>query len=232
MKNIISKTRFCVFSFSVFFFILLAFSSIAAQAQSVSPELSVSGFRLGEETENAKRLQNYSPRYDGETGQPKYLFYNEYGTQVLSLTALSKERPFLLVRLEVFAVGKSYQHKHYQLKDTGFFVTESGFFIGERPSAASMLFAVANVTEAKDVIGKKGAPQSDEKDGKARTISYRLNAAGESVAGQAQFKKASLDSPPAPTSAGFYQAEYRFVKNRLRRFSFSIDASLLKTPKF
>lgn len=234
MKNIFSKTSSRVFSFSisvsVSFFILLVFSAAAAQTQSAAPELSVSGFRLGEEVENAKRLQNFSPRFDEQTGQPKYLFYNEYGTQVLSLTALSKERPFLLIRLEVFAVGKSYQQKHYQLKDTAFFVTESGFFIGERPSATSMLFAVANVTGTKDVIGKKGAPQSDEKDGKTRTIFYRLNAAGGSVAGQAQFKETSIGSTSA--SAEFYKAEYRFVKNRLRRFSFSIDAASLKSPKF
>ncbi|HEX8639075.1 MAG TPA: hypothetical protein VF692_13485 [Pyrinomonadaceae bacterium] len=226
MKNIISKTSFRFF----FFFILLVISVAFAKAQTARPELSVSGFRLGEETENAKRLQSFSPRYDEETGQPKYLFYNEFGTQVLSLTALSKERPFLLVRIEVFAVGKSYQQKHYQLNDTGFFVTESGFFIGERPSATSMLFAVANVTGAKDVIGKKGSPQSDEKEGKARTISYRLSVAGESVAERAQFKETALGSTSASTE--FYKAEYLFVKNRLRRFSFSIDAASLKIPKF
>ena len=234
MKQIISNTSFRVFScsisISISFFILLVFSGIAAQAQSALPELSVSGFRLGEEAENAKRLQKFSPCYDEQTGQPKYLFYNEYGTQVLALTALSKERPFLLVRLEVFAVGKSYQQKHYQLKDTAFFVTESGFFIGERPSTTSMLFAVANVTGAKDVIGKKGAPQSDEKDDKTRTIFYRFNTAGDSVAGGAQFKEAALGA--APISTEFYKAEYRFIKNRLRRFSFSIDAASLKTPKF
>lgn len=232
MQNIISVTSSRFFYISFFFFSLLVFSDVSAHAQSVQPELSVSGFRLGDEADNAKRLQNYSPRFDEQTGQPKYLFYNEFGTQVLSLTAHSKERPFLLVRLEVFAVGKSYQHKHYQLKDTGFFVTESGFFIGERPSAGSMIFGVANVTGAKDVIEKKGAPAADEKDGKARTISYRLDAAGESAAGGTQFKDAALGATPAQTFAGFYKAEYRFVNNRLRRFSFSIDASSLKIPKF
>ena len=234
MKQIISNTSFRVFSCSISipisFFILLVFSNIAAQAQSALPELSVSGFRLGEEAENAKRLQKFSPRYDEQTGQPKYLFYNEYGTQVLALTALSKERPFLLVRLEVFAVGKFYQQKHYQLKDTAFFVTESGFFIGERPSTTSMLFAVANVTGEKDVIGKKGAPHSDEKDDKTRTIFYRFNTAGDTVSGGAQFKEAALGA--ASISTEFYKAEYRFIKNRLRRFSFSIDAASLKTPKF
>lgn len=230
MKHIISKTSCRFFSFFILSFILSVFSNAFVQAQTAQPELSVSGFRLGAEAENAKRLQSFSPRYDDETGQPKYLFYNEFGTQILSLTAISKERPFLLVKIEVFAVGKSYQQKHYQLKDTSFFVTESGFFIGERPSATSMLFAVANVTGAKDVIGKKDAPQSDEKNGKARTIFYRLNADGKSVAGEAQFKETALGSVDA--SAEFYKAEYHFVKNRLRRFSFSIDAASLKAPKF
>lgn len=228
MKNILLETNFRIFSF----FLLLMFSFAAAQAQTAQPELSVSGFRLGEETENAKRLQNYSPRFDEKTGQPKYFFYNEYGTQVLSLTALSKEQPFLLVAIEVFSVGKSYQQKHYQLKDTGFFVTESGFFIGERPSATSMLFAVANVTGAKDVIAKKGEPTTDAKNEKERTISYQINVAGAAFAGKTQFQETALASDLPKTSPGFYQAEYRFVKNRLRRFSFAVDASLLKTPKF
>ena len=72
MKNIISKTSFR--SFSIFLLLVLSFAS--AQAQTAQPELGVGGFRLGEETENARRLQNYSPRYDAETGQPKYFFYN------------------------------------------------------------------------------------------------------------------------------------------------------------
>jgi hypothetical protein len=228
MKNIISKTSFR--SFSIFLLLVLTFAS--AQAQTALPELGVSGFRLGEETENAKRLQNYSPRYDAETGQPKYFFYNEYGTQVLALTALSKERPYLLVGIEVFTVGKSYQQKHFQLKETAFFVSESGFFIGEKPSATSMIFAVANVTGAKDVIGKKGTPSDDEKNDKTRTLSYQISVSGEQTVEQAQFKEASLNSTAAQTSYRFYKAEYRFVKNRLQRFSFSIDVSLFKTPKF
>jgi hypothetical protein len=227
MKNIISKTSFR--SFSIFLLLVLSFAS--AQAQTAQPELGIGGFRLGEETENARRLQNYSPLYDAETGQPKYFFYNEYGTQVLSLTALSKERPFLLVGIEVFAVGKFYQQKHFQLKDTAFFVSESGFFIGEKPSATSMIFAVANVTEAKDVIGKKEAPSADEKNGKTRKLSYQVSVSGESTVEQAQFKEASLNSTAAQNYSQFYKAEYRFVKNRLQRFSFSIDASLFKTPK-
>lgn len=227
MKNIISKTSFRSFSI----FILLVLSFVSAQSQTAAPELSVSGFRLGEEIENAKRLQNYSPRYDAETGQPKYFFYNEYGTQVLALTAMSKERPFLLVGIEVFAVGKSYQQKHFQLKETAFFVSESGFFIGEKPSATSMIFAVANVTGTKDVIAKKGTPSADEKTDKVRTLSYRVNVSGE-IAGQTQFRETSLNAPSAPDFSQFYKAEYRFVKNRLQRFSFFIDASLLKAPKF
>lgn len=227
MKTIFLETNFRIFSF----FLLLMLSFATARAQTAQPELSVSGFRLGEETENAKRLQNYSPRFDEQTGQPKYFFYNEYGTQVLSLTALSKEQPFLLVAIEVFSVGKSYRQKHYQLKDTGFFVTESGFFIGERPSATSMLFAVANVTGAKDVIAKKGAPTTDAKNDKERTISYRIDAAGAVFAGH-RFQAAALAADLPEKSKSFYQAEYHFVKNRLRRFSFAVDASLLKAPKF
>ncbi|MCY7347456.1 MAG: hypothetical protein LH614_14725, partial [Pyrinomonadaceae bacterium] len=54
----------------------------AAQISRPEPELGVADFRIGGDEEKTKfLLQNYAPRYDVETGQPRYFFYNEYGNQ-------------------------------------------------------------------------------------------------------------------------------------------------------
>lgn len=221
MKKNISKITFLTISL---FFITIAanFSALAQTVQRSEPELSVAGFRLGEDEEKTKAiLQGYSPRYDNEAGQPKFFFYNGYGNQVMSLTGYSRERPFLIVGIEVFSVGESYQKTHYQLKDKNSFMTESGFFIGARPSVTSLMFAVPNVTGPKEVIKKKGTPNADEIDKKARTISYRFDAAEQ------------METPQAKTKGinyGSYTAQYRFVKNKLNRFSIAIDAKISPAP--
>ncbi len=207
------------------FFILLAFagSSAFAQTAGFTPELSVEGFRLADdETASRAVLQNYSPRYDNETNQPKYFFYNEYGNQVLSVTAHSKEHPYLIVAVEVFAVGKSYQKKHYQMKDKSFFTSESGFFLGRRPSATSMLFAAPNMTGPKEIIKKKGTPSADEKLEKTRTLIYQFSSAKNANSSKAEMQNIKLNNAPAPVF-GSYRAEYHFVKNELRRFVIKID---------
>lgn len=234
MKNTILKSAFCLLSFFIFssFFVV----SISAQTARPEPELSVSGFRLGDE-ENAKQfLQNYSPRYDNERGQPKFLFYNEYGNQVMSLTGFSRERPFLIVAIEVFAVGNSYQNRHYQMKDKSYFETESAFFIGTRQSATSLLFGAANMIEPKEVIQKKGAPDADEKADKTRVLRYHFNFLNESEARKASLRQAALKSSTATDSAlpifNSYKAEYHFVKNQLRRFSIALETADSAVPIF
>lgn len=182
------------FTFTILFVLIVGLSTFAQ----VAPEKTVAGFSLLQNEEAAKTaLQGYSPRYETDTALPKYFFYNEYGNQVLVLTASSRERPHLIVGIEVFGVDQTYQKKHYQLKSIGAFMSESGFFLGDRASAGSMIFGVPNRTGAKDVIKKKGAPQSDVKNGKIRTLRY--------------------DNRDAQT--GRYTAEYQFYKNRLSRFS-------------
>lgn len=208
---------------------LLAFSitlaNLSATAQTVrpEPELGVADFRIGGDEEKTKTLlQNYSPRYDNKLGQPKYFFYNEYGNQVMSLTGHSRERPYLIVAIEAFAVGESYQNKHFQMKDRSSFMTESGFFIGARPSATSLIFAIPNVTRPNGVIEKKGAPDADEKiDKNVRTLRYQIGEVKELEA-----KEANLNG----INFGSYTAEYRFYKNKLTRFSIAVNTNVPTAP--
>ncbi|MCY7347021.1 MAG: hypothetical protein LH614_12470, partial [Pyrinomonadaceae bacterium] len=181
------------------------------------PELGVADFRIGGDEEKTKfLLQNYAPRYDVETGQPRYFFYNEYGNQVMSLTGYSKERPFLIVAIDVYAVGESYQKKHFQMKDKSVFISESGFFIGARPSATSLILAIPNVTGANEVIKKKGAPDADEKNKKVRTLRYQIGEVKELENKEAKLKAVNF---------GAYTAEYRFYKNKLSRFTITVNTS-------
>lgn len=209
----------CVF-LTITFFILtfLAGSSVSAQKARAEPELCVAGFCLGANEEAVKtKLQGFSPRYDNERREPKYFFYNEYGNQVMAVTALSKERPFLLVSVEVFAVDETYLTKHYQMKDTAAFTSESGFFIGLRPSTGSMIFGVPNSSGPKEVIKKKGQPDFDEKPEKFRILRYKIGAVKE------------LETPAAKAkniNFGAYTAEYRFYKNSLRRLIIAVDTNL------
>ncbi len=214
MKNILLKSVF--FWLTSFILIGFPYSSVLSQTTEPKPELCVAGICIGDNEEKVKTLfQNYSPRYDNELRQPKYYFYNNYGNQVMAITAHSKEYPYVIVGIEAFAVGESYQKTHYQMKEINSFITESGFFIGARPSVTSMLFGIPNVTKPKRVIKKKGLPVMDEKIKKIRTIRYQIDAVKELETQAAAAKNINF---------GSYAAEYRFVKNKLRRFSISVNA--------
>ena len=213
MKNILLKSVF----FGLTSFVFLGFTNSFALAQTTEPkpELCVAEICIGDKEEKVKTLfQNYSPRYDNELHQPKYYFYNNYGNQVMAITAHSKEYPYVIVGIEAFAVGESYQKTHYQMKEINSFITESGFFIGARPSVKSMMFAIANVTKPKGVIKKKGQPTADEKVKKARTIRYKIDQVKDLETQASETKQINF---------GSYAAEYRFVKNKLRRFSISVN---------
>ncbi len=212
------KIKFFSFMFSaVVCCLLLVFAANSAAAQTVAePEMSVVGLRLGDEEAGKKILQNYSPRYDNEKNQPQYFFYNGYGNQVMTVTAHSKEHPFLVVAVEVFAIGESYQKKHFQMKETNSFISESGFFIGARPSVTSLMFAIPNVTGPKEVMKKKGLPQADEKAEKVRTLKYQISAVKELKA-----RKTTLPD----VDFGAYTAEFRFYKNKLSRFKIAVETT-------
>ncbi len=201
--------------FTVAFFVLMFVADTSVWSQTTQPELCVSGICLGENEQTAKEtLQGFSPRYDNELHQPKYFFYNQYGNQVMSVTGYSQERPFLIVGLEVFAVDESYQKKHYQMDRN--FMTESGFFIGLRPSATSMVFGIPNTTGPKEVIKKKGQPVADEKPEKLRVLRYKLNEVG----------KLETEAKADRVNFGSYTAEYRFYKNNLRHFILTMNTAL------
>lgn len=197
--------------------ILIISSTVAAsfaQTNRSEVEISAAGFRLGDEESAKIILQNYSPRYDNDLNQPQYFFYNGQGNQVISITAYSRERPFLIVAVEVFGVGEAYQKKHFQMKETNSFISEFGFFIGARPSATSMLFAIPNVTGPKEVMKKIGSPQADEKSGKVRTLRYQFDAVKELEARESKLKNIDFKT---------YSAEYRFYKNKLSRYSIAVN---------
>ena len=216
MKNNRLKTVFFIITF--FILIILADTSVRSQTTRPAPELCAAGFCLGDNEEAVKaKLQGYSPRYDNQLHQPKYFFYNEYGNQVMSLTAYSKERLHLIVGIEVFAVDDSYTTKHFQMKDTAAFTTESGFFIGMRPSTTSMIFGIPNETGPKEVIKKKGQPDFDQKPDKFRIVRYKFGETG---------KSEMAESNPKNVNLGKYTAEYRFYKNNLRHFIIAVDTNL------
>lgn len=213
MKN--NRYKSVVFAIAFFALIIIADTSARSQTTQSEPEQCVAGFCLGQDEASAKALlQGYSPRYDNERQLPKYFFYNEYGNQVMSITAYSKERPYLIVGIEMFAVDQSYQTKHYQMKNTAAFTTESGFFLGLRPSTTSMIFGVPNSTGPKEVIKKKGQPAIDEKPDKLRILRYKFG----------EVKKLEApDNKPKDINFGAYTAEYRFYKNNLRRLILAVD---------
>ncbi len=213
MKNILLKSVF--FWLTSFILIGFPYSSVLSQTTEPKPELCVAEICLGDNEEKVKTLfQNYSPRYDNELRQPKYYFYNNYGNQVLAVTAHSRQHPYVIVGIEAFGVGESYQKTHYQMKEINSFITESGFFIGARPSVTSMMFAIPNVTKPNGVIKKKGQPTVDEKVKKVRTIRYEIDQIKGLETQAAETKKINFSS---------YTAEYQFVKNKLRRFSISVN---------
>lgn len=220
MKSMSSKFTFFVLPF---FILTCAVVSATAQKAQPQPELSVADFRIGGDEEKTKTLlESYAPSYDTETGQPRFTFYNEYGTQVMSLTGFSKERPHLIVAIDVYSVGETYRKKHFQMKDRAAFMSESGFFIGARPSAASLILAIPNVTRPGAIAGKKGAPDAEEKKGKVRTLRYRVGEVAELESKEAALKEVDF---------GAYTADYRFYKNRLSRYTIAVETNAAKKPR-
>lgn len=204
------------FSITVLCFVLIAAAGSSVFSQTYRPDLSIAGFRLGDEEAAKNVLKNYSPRYDNELGQPKYFFYNGYGNQVMSITAYSKERPFLVVAVEVFGVNESYQKKHYQLEEINSFTTESGFFIGARSSVKSVIFGGADFTVPKEVIKKIGKPEADENSGKIRTLWYKFSEVNDLETQEPKLKEINF---------GSYTAEYRFNNNKLSRFKIAVETN-------
>lgn len=187
----------------------LCLISAAAQEAKIAPEMSVAGARLNDETSGKAFLGNFSATRD-EQNRPVYYFYNEFGTEVMKLTAFSEARPHLIIAAEVYRVGESYQKKHYVLRDKSSFMTESGFFVGERQTAKSLLFAIAEITDPKELVKKKGEPTEDVKEDKKQTITYK-------------FDEKSFPASEGAMKIAAYTAVYEFRGKRLRKFSLSVE---------
>ncbi len=193
---------------------LTAFAAAHAQEKPRSdPEMSVAGLRLGDRQSGKAFLELYQPRTD-EDGLPKYYFYNGQGTTVMKVTAASVEDPYFVTEIEVFGVGESYQKRHYFLKKTPHFVTESGIFVGFRQNGKSLALALivgvpnvgrSNIIGPKDVIKRKGEP--DDRADKDHETTFKYHADDVPV-GDAKFK---------------YTAFYRFYKKELLRFIFKLE---------
>lgn len=186
--------------------------NINAQSKTAGkPDLIVAQFELGNREKAKDFLAGGYQSRRGEDGRPEYLFYNKFGTQVIKLVGASSEDPYFITEIEAFAVGESYKNKHFQLKDTGYFVTESGIFIGYRQSVASMIL-VPGVTRRdiigpKDVIQIKGEPAERSVNEKKRDVFVY------------QFPNVKI----AGESGTFnYQARYEFANKQLRRFNLKI----------
>lgn len=197
---------------SLFFFLFFFVSTMSAQNS--APEMSVAGLEIGNSVKNKAFLSTYSPRKD-EDGRPNFYFYNKFGTQVMKLTAESFENPYFITEIEVFKVDESYQKKHFIAEKVGFFVTESGIFIGYRQSTVSFLVGIPNVGREdmigpKDVIKKKGIPFERVKSEKKEVIIYQIANV-----------KLSEQSENIHDFTNYF-ARYEFYKNRLQRFSLKI----------
>jgi hypothetical protein len=191
--------------------ITLFFSGINAQTDKVMPDLTVAEFELGNR-QKAKDFfaKGYSPR-QGEDGRPEYYFYNEFGTQVMKVVGESTDDPNFITEIEVFAVGESYQNKHFYLKDTGYFVTDSGIFIGYRQSVASMILFPGvtrrDIIGPKDVLKIKGEPDEKFTNEKKRDVFvYKL-------------PNVKIDGEPGVYN---YEARYEFYKKQVKKFSLKI----------
>ena len=200
---------------SLFLALAAITNSIVAQERTTAPaNLSVAGVKLGDRESAKAFLAAYQPRTSD--GVPTYYFYNKYATSVMKLTAASFEDPYFVTGIEVFAVGKDYQDRHFYLNKIGYFETESGVFIGSRQSgrgmAASLIIGIpyplgVNSVNPKDIVRKNGEPSARNKTGNVESLDYRVDTI-------------NLDGENA--SKFGYAAHFEFQKRRLQRYSITL----------
>lgn len=203
------KTRIYLVAAAI---IILFVSGINAQNTNEStPDLNVAGFELGNR-QKAKDFfaKGYSPR-KGDDGRPEYYFYNEFGTEVMKVVGASFDDANFITEIEVFAVGRSYQNKHFYLKDTSYFTTDSDIFIGYRQSIASMLtfpgVTRRDIIGPKDVVKSLGEPATRNAPEKDREVFIY------------QIPNVKIASEDGDFN---YEARYEFYKRKLKRFSLKI----------
>jgi hypothetical protein len=194
--------------------LILLFSatiSLKAQEKQNLPELQIAGVKLNDEASGREFLSKYAPRL-GENGQPVYYFYNKYATEVLKLTGLSMNQPYMIVGAEVYSVGKNYHEQHFQINEIASFATESNFFVGVRQSAKSLLFGVAEKTDTEKVIKSKGKPDDILKNENRETLTY-------------QFDKLEVMRGGKSVKIPRYVAVYEFYKDKLKKISIKTESS-------
>lgn len=185
---------------------------IKAQSKTIGkPDLIVAQFELGNREKAKDFLAGRYQSRPGEDGRPEYLFYNEFGTQVMKVGGAARDDPYFITEIEVFAVGESYKNKHFQLKDTGYFVTESGIFIGYRQSVASMILFPGvtrrDIIGQKDVIQIKGEPGERSVNERKREV-FVYQIPNVKIAGE---------------SGTFnYEAHYEFANKQLKRLKLKV----------
>lgn len=196
----------------------------AQESAEAKPEMSVIGIELGDR-ESAKKflIDGFHPKVE-EDGRASYYFYNRWGSQVMRLTAPSVEDKYFITEIEVYRVSKKYRTRHYQAKETKYFETENGIFIGFKQSAMYFLAAIENAGainryKIKNVINLKGEPDEHNKtDKKRETLQYKISDVKLSDG------KTNVD----------YEATYKFYKNNLRGFTIKIlpkEENLAKEKK-
>jgi hypothetical protein len=206
------KQRFFILSFCLAMIATFAVSD--ARAQSISPDLTVAGVKLGERASAKTFLEGFQPRI-GQDGRPEYYFFNKMADQVLKLTGASFEDRFLITEIEVYKVGKSYRQGHFQSEKIGFFKTEKDIFVGYKQSTASAISGIPNVdgkdrTGPKTVVKKIGEPTDRKTDGERETLIYDL-------------PSLELADETGKTSKYKYSAQYEFNENKLKRFILKIS---------
>ena len=177
-------------------------------------DLAVAGIRLGDRASAKALLNEYTPT-TGDDGRPNYYFYNEPATQVMRLTGESFDDKFLIRAIEVFSVGESYRKAHFQLKDVNFFITDTGIFIGNRPSIKTQILGIPGVSRGdvigpKDLVKRKGEPARRETPAEDREVlTYETPVLPITAEGQTREYK--------------YTARYEFRDRKLKRFRIEIQ---------
>ena len=209
IKNKIMKIQTHFLSLLLIF--VFAFVANAQSKTAVSPDLTVAQFELGNREKAKNFLAKGYPSRPGEDGRPEYLFYNEFGTQVMRAVGASQDDPYFITEIEAFAVGESYRNKHFYLKDTSYFVTGSGIFIGFRQSVASMItfpgVSRREIIGPKDVVKIKGEPAERTVNEKKRDVFiYKV-------------PNVKIDGESGVYN---YEAHYEFYKKQVKKFNLKI----------
>lgn len=187
-------------------------SSNAQDSEELKPEMKVVDIELGNRESAEKFLSNgYHPKVE-EDGRASYYFYNEWGSQVMKLTAPSVEDKYFITEIEVYRVSEKYRDRHYQAKEIKYFQTENGIFIGFKQSAMYFFAGIKNagslnIVKPKNLVKIKGEPHVRNKaDKKYETLIYKIP---------------NIKLSDGKTDAS-YEASYEFYKDTLKRFTLKI----------